>query len=510
LESALALRKQEEAICRQLGDLDGLARSVGDQALILEKKGQLDRALSLARESERIGRELGNLAVIQAALGNQAFILLSQRELNEAMKLAKEQERVCRTLSHQRGLGQSLSVQAAILQHNTDWQGAANLYTQAAAVYRSIGYSRGLLATLFKHAAIMFDHHWEAAVALLAQGEVIARELDQLKPYAARLESEAIAVRGKGVALREAKQFSQAMFLLMKCEGFWRELGDMRALGQCLGNQGNILWDTGNTEAALGAYKQVEEIGRRLGDNESVTISLLNMARLIAEDLNRPDQAQPLAEEGLRLASAAGSRSLEELLRSLVQSLRRQELERWQHCLGGSGSRKRSRGNRNIQEALEASAEGAKYSVRLFRANPMEELMRFFKRLFGGSSSTTERASSSSIQSRLEREFGLHFGDDGRYSFKGKVFEKGSGPGMEDPEVVFGVLKKFRERFQFDRIVLLIGKRSGIACNSQPPILIETALRDDGPAGTAIAEAAIKAGAKLVGEYKGAFIFQMM
>jgi tetratricopeptide (TPR) repeat protein len=237
------------------------------------------------------------------------------------MTLAKEQERLSRILPHRFGLGQSLSLQAAILRHRSDWQGAGELYGQAESLYRSIGNSAGYLASLINHAAILLAHDWSGALALLRIAEPVVRELGQLKAFAANLMSQAIALRKGG-------RHGEAMALLRSCEGFWRELGDERMLGECLGNQANILWDQGNAEAALRTYKQAEAIARRVGDDESVATSLLNMARLIDEDLHSPDRALPLAEEGLRVARAAGLADHEQELGLLVDSLRRRASER--------------------------------------------------------------------------------------------------------------------------------------------------------------------------------------
>ena len=115
LEGALALHKEQERICRELGDPDGLHRSLGNQANILYARGDLDGAMALYKEKERICRELGNLASLQVCLGNQALILKARGDLDGAMALHKEQERICRELGLQEGLGISLSNQAAYL-----------------------------------------------------------------------------------------------------------------------------------------------------------------------------------------------------------------------------------------------------------------------------------------------------------------------------------------------------------------------------------------------------------
>ena len=100
----MALHKEQERICRELGNKDGLQASLGNQALILKARGDLDGAMALHKEEERICRELGNKDGLQASLGNQALILKARGDLDGAMALHKEQERICRELGNKDGL----------------------------------------------------------------------------------------------------------------------------------------------------------------------------------------------------------------------------------------------------------------------------------------------------------------------------------------------------------------------------------------------------------------------
>ena len=71
----MALCKEQERICRELGNKDGLQACLGNQAVILYARGDLDGAMALMKEQERLCRELGNKDGLQASLGNQALIL---------------------------------------------------------------------------------------------------------------------------------------------------------------------------------------------------------------------------------------------------------------------------------------------------------------------------------------------------------------------------------------------------------------------------------------------------
>jgi hypothetical protein len=59
LEIALRIVQQEESLCLELGNKDGLMRSYGNQALILRDWGRLEEAFALHKKAEALCLELG-------------------------------------------------------------------------------------------------------------------------------------------------------------------------------------------------------------------------------------------------------------------------------------------------------------------------------------------------------------------------------------------------------------------------------------------------------------------
>jgi len=114
-QGAMALHKEAERICRHLGNLDGLQRTLGNQANILYACSDMEEAMALHKEAERICRQLGNLDGLQHSLCNQANILYAGVDLEGAMALHKEAERICRQLGNIEGLARSLINQALVL-----------------------------------------------------------------------------------------------------------------------------------------------------------------------------------------------------------------------------------------------------------------------------------------------------------------------------------------------------------------------------------------------------------
>jgi NB-ARC domain len=118
LEIALRIVQQEEVLCLELDDKDGLQRGYGNQAVILQAWGRLEEAFELHKKQEALSLELGNKDFLRRSYGKQALILYFWGRLKEAMALHKIEEAFCLELGNKDGLQASYGNQALILE---DW-----------------------------------------------------------------------------------------------------------------------------------------------------------------------------------------------------------------------------------------------------------------------------------------------------------------------------------------------------------------------------------------------------
>ena len=65
MDGAMTLYKQVEQICRELGNVEGLAASLVNQARALKQMHELDAAVSCAEESYHIATQHGLTALAQ-------------------------------------------------------------------------------------------------------------------------------------------------------------------------------------------------------------------------------------------------------------------------------------------------------------------------------------------------------------------------------------------------------------------------------------------------------------
>jgi len=275
LDSAMALYKEQERLCRELGNKYGLQATLGNQALVLSSRGDLDGAMALHKEKERLCRELGNKDGLQIVLGNQANILYSHGDLDGAMELHKEEERLCRELGNKDGLQIALGNQALILKARGDLDRAMALHKEEERVCRELGDKGGLQSSLGNQALIRFDRgDLEGAMTLQKEKERLCRELGNKDGLQIALGNQALILKARG-------DLEGAMALHKEQERLCRELGNKRVLQSSLSNQALILKARGDLEGAMALHKESERLCRELGNKEELSYSLGNQANIL-------------------------------------------------------------------------------------------------------------------------------------------------------------------------------------------------------------------------------------
>jgi len=208
LDGALARHQQSEGLCREQGNKEGLAYSLGSQALILQERGDHDGAITLHQEAECIYGEIGNRDGVVVSRQNQAKILQNRGNLDGAMALQKDAERLCREIKNKEGLSYSLSSQALICQERGDLDSATALHIAAQRLYRELGNREGMAASLDSRARIVQDRtDFDGAIALCDEAECLYRELGHQDGAAESLHNQA-------KILRETRDLERTLELL--------------------------------------------------------------------------------------------------------------------------------------------------------------------------------------------------------------------------------------------------------------------------------------------------------
>jgi len=208
-EEALSLREYLVDHFRQSGDKGSLSYSLGNQALILYARGDLDGAMALHKEKERICKELGHKYGLSISLGNQGVILYFRGDLDGAMVLFKEQERLCRELGNKDGLALFLGDQANILYARGDLDGAMVLYKEQERLCKELGNKDGLSRSLINQANLLSEKMNRPREALPLAEEAYRLATDHgLTALAGQIKPILDAVRAKGNTLLKRYTFT--------------------------------------------------------------------------------------------------------------------------------------------------------------------------------------------------------------------------------------------------------------------------------------------------------------
>ena len=300
LDGAMRLHKESERVCRELGNKDGLQTCFGNQALILRARGDLDGAMWLHKEEERICRELGNKDGLGRTLGNQANILQIRGDLDGAMRLLKEEERICRELGNKDGLSSSLGNQALILQARGDLDGAMRLHKEAERICRELGDKDGLQACFGNQAFVLNARgDLDGAMRLHKEQERICRELGNKDGLQRTLGNQALILYARG-------DLDGAMRLLKEEERICRELGNKDGLSASLGNQAVILKTRGDLDGAMKLHQEQERICREVGNKDGLQACFGNQA-LILQIRGDLDGGMRLHKESERICRELGN-----------------------------------------------------------------------------------------------------------------------------------------------------------------------------------------------------------
>ncbi len=167
-----------EAVARQWKLKHELQMILGNQANILRQRQRIDQAMTLHKEEERICREIGDTESLQRCLGNQALILRDLGRPREALLILEEQERICREGNYEFGLQLCLGEMGVLYQNEGKYEKALDLLREQEAISRRIHEYEALQRALLNQATILIElEQLDRAIPLLNEQIQTCRNL---------------------------------------------------------------------------------------------------------------------------------------------------------------------------------------------------------------------------------------------------------------------------------------------------------------------------------------------
>jgi len=223
----------EERICRQLGSLDGLCRSLGGQANILYACGQLDQPWPCTRKRSASAANSATSVVSAKGLGNQANILCSYGTSMRPWPCTKK-----KSASSANSATSLVSAEA--------WGNSG----QHSMLLRQPRRGHGLAQRRGAHLPPARQPRWSSAKSLGNQANI-------------------------SMLLWGASTMPD---LHKETERIFRQLGNLDCLSISLDNQADIFFTRKPARQAMALRKEEERICRQLGKLDSLQRSLGNQA----------------------------------------------------------------------------------------------------------------------------------------------------------------------------------------------------------------------------------------
>ena len=157
-DRALTLHQQAEHICRQFKvaqGVAGVANAIEGQARVQIAKGGFQIALKLLRENETLCRNAGQLEGLQRCFGDQAVVLLRLGQHSEALAAIEAKEQLCESLGFLSGVAYAVGTEGTIQENQGDYGHALAAYTRSANIFRQIGEPAGLAIALYNQCRLI-------------------------------------------------------------------------------------------------------------------------------------------------------------------------------------------------------------------------------------------------------------------------------------------------------------------------------------------------------------------
>ncbi len=248
---AVELHEQSIALWQQLGDKQGVARSLDILGEIARNKGDYPRAVALHEESLALRRQIGDSSGIADTLSRLGRVAIEEGDYWHATAHYEESLRIWRETGDELGMALAINNLGLVAYRQSDLAHALTLHTESLALYRELGDKRGMAYAL---------HH-------------LGNVLKSQSEYD-----------------RAAQHYEESLSLK-------KELGDKQGIAYSLAGLADVARAEGDLKSARAWYVESLEIRRRLGEKRGVVESLEGLAGLMV--------LQGQVTRGTRLLGAA-------------------------------------------------------------------------------------------------------------------------------------------------------------------------------------------------------------
>jgi tetratricopeptide (TPR) repeat protein len=261
-QNALIMCQSGKDIARATRNQWCMAASVGFEATVLTKRGDLAEAETLWKQAEELWRTLGDKKALAQVMSGYAGTVV-RHDPARGLRLLAEQERLLRDLGDQDSLSACLGNQGTALKELGQLEHALQKHVEQEDLCRQIGDASGLQLALFQKADdLQRLGKYRDSLPPLQEAEAIAQKLGKTGDVAGYLLFQAEAHEAEG-------QLIKAIQLCKRAESLYREVGNIDRMVRMIFNQARLYAEhVRKPPTAVPGMRQAQHIAEASGLNE--------------------------------------------------------------------------------------------------------------------------------------------------------------------------------------------------------------------------------------------------
>ena len=247
---ARELYEQDIAICKEMGDLAGVATACGNLGLCYHRTGDYAQALELHEECRRTCEELGDSKLVAKACGNLGNCYFSMGKYGRALELHELHRKMAEVQEDQVGVATACGNLGLSYYRMGKYGQARALHEQHRAIAEAVGDRAGVARACTNIGSCYLNTgDYARARKLLEQSMATAEELGDRAGVA-------MALGNLGLCYQETGDYVRAREVNESSKAISEEIGDRPGVAKTCGNIAKCCLNTGDYRQAISYFTQ--------------------------------------------------------------------------------------------------------------------------------------------------------------------------------------------------------------------------------------------------------------
>jgi adenylate cyclase len=286
LDAAMDIHQRSLQIRTEIGDQDGISRSLLNIGNIHRRRNEHEKALDHLHRSMKIKEALGDDEGIAICLNNIGIVYKNQGDDVKAMECYERSLAIRERLGDDKGIAYCMNSMGSLYEKQGQYARAIECYGRSLRLHEKVG-NKLLMASVLLHIGnlAMEQEEYVQALEHMRRSLEIRRELGDKDGCAKSLNQMGLVYMRDGKNAQAAESFAG-------CIDLSRELGDSLGVGVAMDNLGIVQRRLGNLQKALSHHQHALALLELAGNKSSLAYSLRSMGNLYQV---KGDHAQALA-----------------------------------------------------------------------------------------------------------------------------------------------------------------------------------------------------------------------